>query len=94
MAFSSGSRLLYFTRIFEGPGAFPSGSSDQTARTTLALANTTDQTTEVRLTLYGADGAPMGGPITFTLAGYSRLAGSITDLFGSLGGRFPRSRPS
>ncbi len=86
VAFSSGSRLLYFTRIFEGPGAFPSGSSDQTARTTLALANTTDQTTEVRLTLYGADGAPMGGPITFTLAGYSRLAGSITDLFGSLGG--------
>ena len=86
VAFSSGSRLLYFTRIFEGPGTFPSGSGDQTATTTLALANPTDQPTEVSLTLYGSDGAPLAGSETFNLAGHSRLAGSITDLFGPLGG--------
>ncbi len=86
VAFSSGSRLLYFTRIFEGPGTFPSGSGDQTATTTLALANPTDQPTEVSLTLYGSDGAPLAGSETFNLAGHSRLARSITDLFGPLGG--------
>lgn len=85
VAFSTGSRLLYFTRIFEGPGAFPSGSSDQTARTTLALANPTDQQADVRLTLYGSDGAPLEGPASSSIAGHSRLVGSITDLFGSLG---------
>lgn len=86
VAFSSGSRLLYFTRVFEGPGAFPSDSSDQAARTTLALANPADQRSTVRLTLFGSDGIPMADPKTFTLAGQSRLAGSITDLFGPLGG--------
>ena len=85
VAFSSGSRLLYFTRIFEGPGTFPSGSSDQTARTTLALANPTNQQADVCLTLYGSDGTPLGGPEDFSIAGRSRLVGSITDLFGPLG---------
>ena len=86
VAFSSGSRLLYFTRIFEGPGAFPSESGDQTARTTLALANPADQRSTVRLTLFGSDGVPVAGPEAFNLAGRSRLAGSITELFGPLGG--------
>ena len=86
VAFSSGSRLLYFTRIFEGPGTFPSENNDQAARTTLALANPADQRTTVRLTLFGSDGTPLAGPETFSLAGHSRLAGSITDLFGPLGG--------
>ena len=86
VAFSSGSRLLYFTRIFDGPGTFPSENSDQVARTTLALANPMNQQAVVRLTLYGSDGAPLAGPKSFNLAGQSRLAGSITDLFGSVGG--------
>ncbi len=86
VAFSSGSPLLYFTRIFEGPGTFPSESGDQAARTTLALANPADRRSTVRLTLFGSDGVPMAGPETFILAGRSRLAGSITELFGPLGG--------
>ncbi len=86
VAFSSGSRLLYFTRIFEGPGAFPSEDSDQAARTTLALANPADQRSTVRLTLFGSDGVSLAGPEIFNLAGQSRLAGSITELFGPLGG--------
>ncbi len=86
VAFTSGSRLLYFTRIFEGRGTFPSENSDQTARTTLALANPSERPSTVRLTLYGSDGAPLGGPVSFNVAGHSRLAGSITDLFGPLGG--------
>ena len=86
VAFSSGSRLLYFTRIFEGPGTFPSANSDRPARTTLALANPADRRATVRLTLFGSDGASLAGPETFNLAGHSRLAGSITDLFGPLGG--------
>ena len=86
VAFTSGSRLLYFTRIFEGRGTFPSENSDRTARTTLAVANPSVQPTTVRLTLFGSDGAPLGGPETFDLAGNGRLAGSITDLFGPLGG--------
>ena len=84
VAFSGASQLFYFTRIFEGSGAFPSGNNDQTARTTLALANPTDQRTTVRLTLYGPDGASLGGPEDFSIAGLSRLVGSITDLFGPL----------
>ncbi len=86
VAFTSGSRLLYFTRIFEGRGTFPSENSDQTARTTLALANPSERPSTVRLTLFGSDGAPLGGPESFNVAGHSRLAGSITDLFGPLGG--------
>ncbi|MCY3775171.1 MAG: matrixin family metalloprotease [Candidatus Aminicenantes bacterium] len=86
VAFTSGSRLLYFTRIFEGRGTFPSENSDQAARTTLALANSSDQPTTVRLTLFGSDGAPLGGPESFMIADHGRLAGSITDLFGPLGG--------
>lgn len=86
VAFSSGSRLLYFTRIFEGPGTFPSEDGDLTARTTLALANPAGQRASLRMILYGSDGTPLAGPETFTLAGHSRRAGSITDLFGPLGG--------
>lgn len=86
VAISSGSRLLYFTRIFEGPGTFPAEDSDLTARTTLALANPSDQRASVSLILYGSDGTPLAGPETVTLDGHSRLAGSITDLFGPQGG--------
>ena len=86
VAFTSGSRLLYFTRIFEGRGTFPSENSDQTALTTLALANPSEQPTTVRLTLFGPDGVPLAGPETFVLDGQSRLAGSITEIFGPLGG--------
>ncbi len=57
VAFSSPANLLYFTRLFDGPGSFPTVNSPRDATTLLVLANPGSTAVTATLSLFG----PMGG---------------------------------
>ncbi len=81
VAFTQPSNRLYFTRLWDGVGSFPSLSGPLDAETFLGLANPNDETISLSLKLYAPDGTERGSAVSRQLPPLGYLWESLSSLF-------------
>ncbi len=81
-AFTSQSTSLYFTRIVNGPGSFPTASGFRDAWTWLAVANPNGTAVTATFRYYNNFGAPVSGDVDRVLPAYGRVVARFDQLLG------------
>lgn len=81
-AFTSQSTTLYFTRIFNGGGSFPTASGPKNAWTWLTVANPNDLAVTAFLRYFNNFGAPVGDVVTRRISPHGRMQGRFDRFFG------------
>ncbi|MGH9339657.1 MAG: hypothetical protein ACRD1R_08725 [Acidobacteriota bacterium] len=81
VAFTEQSKVLYFTRVFQGMDVFPA-LDPQDAQTILSIANPNDEAIELRITLFNPNGQPVIPEVSRSLPPLGRLSESLTSIFG------------
>ncbi|MEE8348921.1 MAG: hypothetical protein V3R94_05075, partial [Acidobacteriota bacterium] len=86
LAFSEQSKVLFFTRLYDGPDTFPDrfptfGSGPQDAVTSLAIANPNDEAIALTFSLFDRSGLPVAQPVSVQLPKWGRLFQNVNSLF-------------
>ena len=81
VAFKERSNLLYFTRLWDGPGSFHALGGPLDAKTFLGLANPNDEAIQLSLKLLALNGAERGAAVTRELPPLGYLWESLSSLF-------------
>ncbi|MBI4446377.1 MAG: matrixin family metalloprotease [Acidobacteria bacterium] len=83
VAIRAASKVLFFTRIYQGPASFPSLSGPRDATTLLSIANpSTTESITLLLKIVNAAGQPLAAEVSRTLAAQGQLIESVGSLFG------------
>ncbi len=85
VAFTEQSKVLYFTRLHDGPGSFQTISGPRDATTLIAVANPNDTPITVSFRLFNTMGQSLGNAVIRQLPALGCLRESLSSLFGLQG---------
>jgi hypothetical protein len=80
VALQTQSKLLYFSRIFDGPATFPAVNGSQDATTTVSIANPNSSSIRVRFNFYGPSGQPVATQVERTIPANGMLRERVSAL--------------
>jgi hypothetical protein len=80
IALQAQSKLLFFSRIFDGPATFPAVNGPRDATTTISIANPNDSSIRVRFNFYGPSGQPVASQVERTIPANGMLRERVSTL--------------
>jgi hypothetical protein len=82
IAWNTQSTNLYFTRIYDGAGVFPTIGGNLDAITTISVANPNAEAVTVRFTLFDAGGGSAAGPVERVIPAHGMVRERVATLMG------------